>query len=238
MLTQTATCALVGNNRVHSPFQVHGPPLYGTSFITAAAHQLAGPGIALGSIKPGISHVNFFNGNVQQGIGWTDGAAPKAEMTGGLPGINLRSSGDKKIKSAPHLDTVENAHLGTLAALKTTGQKLLFRPCAGWSEKSFPISHFSPSSSVSLPPVFFSHRCFSSTCAQFPWIYSSRKEFGQTLFVYIPTINPEKRGPTPIGIIPFSRQLISILFFLPRILRMSTLVSRLPFSSISSSTVI
>ena len=199
MLTQTATCALVGNNRVHSPFQVHGPPLDGTSFITAAAHQLAGPGIAFGPIKFCIAHVDFFNGNVEQGIGWADGAAAEAEVAGCFPGIDFRGAGNKKIKSPPHLDTVKDAHLGALATLKAPGQKLFFRPGAWWPEKFFSLSHlhFSRNSYpllASLPHHGSGAANNSLTGSETPILQ----------IVYIPNINPQKRDRRPSTLVPFS----------------------------------
>ena len=232
MLTKSAPGALIGNYRIHPPLQIHGPPLDGTSFITTATHQLTGPGIAFGPIKFCIPHVDFFNGDVEQGIGWADGAAAQAEVAGCFPGIDLRGAGNKKIKSPPHLDTVKDAHLGALATLKAPGQKLLFRTGAWWPEKFFSLSHlhFSRNSY----PCW--HRFPIMTAGQqtTAWRATQHPSNNRVYTQY----QSQKKGQAPIDTHPFFAQVKSIVFFLPRILRISTLVSRLPSSSISSSTVI
>jgi hypothetical protein len=121
MFTKTTTGAVVGNDRIGSLFKIHGPPFYRTTFITGTAEKMVGPGIAFFTVQYGKSHPYFFNGDVVKGIRGTDLTAAHAEMAGRLLGINLRRTGDKKVKTPPHLDAVEYTDLRTLAALKTTG---------------------------------------------------------------------------------------------------------------------
>jgi hypothetical protein len=141
MLTQTAAGTVFRNHRIGSVFQVHGPPFYRAAFITGTAEQMAGPGIAFFPIQLGKAHAHFFNGHIMQGIRWTDFAAAHTEMAGSLLGIDLRRAGNKKIETAPHLDTVEYADLGALTALKTPGKKFLFSTRTRWAEKTSSKPH-------------------------------------------------------------------------------------------------
>jgi hypothetical protein len=58
-------------------------------------------------------------------------------MAGRLLGIDLRGAGHKKVKTTPHLDTVKDADLSTLAALEATGEKLFFASGPWWPKKTF-----------------------------------------------------------------------------------------------------
>jgi len=137
MLAETAAGAFVGYYRIHTIFQPHGPPLDGAAFITAAAEQMLNPGKTLFPVQFGKTHPHLLNGYIMQGIRWADGRAAHTEVAGCLFGIDLRGTSHKKIKPPPHLDTVKDTDLGTLAALQATGEKLLFIPGPGRSEKMF-----------------------------------------------------------------------------------------------------
>ena len=117
MLTEAATGTLIGNNRILTFLQAHGPPLNGTTFIATPAEQKFGPCITLLSIQLSKAHSYFFNGDIVQCIRGTDGGTTHAKMAGSFLGIDLRSTCHKKVKSPSHLDTVENANLSALAAL-------------------------------------------------------------------------------------------------------------------------
>jgi len=58
-------------------------------------------------------------------------------MAGGLLGINLRRTSQKKIKTPPHLYTIKNADLGALTTLQAAGEKFLFTPGPWRPEKMF-----------------------------------------------------------------------------------------------------
>jgi len=97
MLTETATGTGIGNHRILSPLQAHGPPLDRAAFITAAAQQVLDPGKTLFPVKLGKPHPYLLNGHIMERVGRTDGGTTHTEMAGRLLGIDLRGPCHKEI---------------------------------------------------------------------------------------------------------------------------------------------
>jgi hypothetical protein len=121
MFTKSAAGAIFGNNRLCPLFKIHGPPFNRATFITGTTEKIISPCVTFFTVQHGKTHPYFFNGHVMESVRGTDLTAAHTEMAGRLFGINLRCAGNEKIKTPPHLDTVKNTDLRTLAALKTTG---------------------------------------------------------------------------------------------------------------------
>ena len=133
MLTHSASSTFIRNNRIHSFFQYDCRAFKGTSLKTTSTYNHTLPCITELSIKLCKSHSYIFNGNIMEGIRWTDSAASHTKMASSIHGIDYGSSCNKRIKSSMHGYAIIYTYLGTLPALQAACQKFLFTSCSGWS---------------------------------------------------------------------------------------------------------